>query len=208
MNLPLTHTWLSSALPSRRLIIVLHGLGDSSEGFLWLQDELDIASLNYLLLNAPEAYYSGYSWYDIERPLPGVERSRKILASVLEQTQREGYAPDQTFLFGFSQGCLMTLEFGSRYSSALGGYIGISGYCLSPESILREMNPATNNGNWLITHGTGDELLPASVTRAQMGRLNDGGFAIDYREYPKAHTIDPEREIGDIRAWLAPRVGL
>jgi phospholipase/carboxylesterase len=208
MDLPLTHIWQPAVSKSQKLLIVLHGLGDSVEGFHWLQEELGIDPLNYLLLNAPEPYYTGYSWYDIQDPLPGIERSRQVLARVLEQTEREGYAPGQTFLFGFSQGCLMTLEFGARHSSALAGYIGISGYCYSPEAILQQMNPAANNGNWLITHGTKDELLPVEVTRAQIKKFNAAGFAIDYREYSKAHTIDPEREIGDIRGWLASRVGL
>jgi phospholipase/carboxylesterase len=206
MDLALTHVWQPAAAKSQRLVIVLHGLGDSSAGFLWLQEELDIDSLNCLLLNAPDPYYTGYSWYDINDPLPGIARSRKLLTSILEETQRAGYPADQTFLFGFSQGCLMTLEFGSRHSAALAGYVGISGYSYSPDAILREMNPAVNNGNWLITHGTKDELLPAEMTRAQIKRLNDGGFKIDYREYPKTHTIDPQREFGEIRAWLAERV--
>src|SRR5690242_11076599 len=101
MDLPLTHVWQPATARSQRLLVVLHGLGDSSAGFHWLQDELGIDSLNYLLLNAPEPYYTGYSWYDIDNPLPGIERSRKLLARVLEQTAREGYSPDQTFLFGF-----------------------------------------------------------------------------------------------------------
>lgn len=205
MDLALTHNWKSASVQSQRLLIVLHGLGDSSAGFHWLQDELDIDSLNYLLLNAPDPYYSGYSWYDINDPLPGILRSRKLLTSVLEQTERAGYPPEQTFLFGFSQGCLMTLEFGSRYRSALAGYVGISGYCYSPDAILKEMNPAVNNGNWLVTHGTKDDLLPVEMTRAQIRKLNDSGFKIDYREYPKTHTIDPQREFGEIRSWLTAR---
>ena len=208
MRLPLTHVWQPAVTRSQRLLIVLHGFGDSSEGFLWLQEELDIDSLNYLLLDAPDPYYTGYAWYDIEHPLPGIERSRKLLSGVLERTGNEGYPPDQTFLFGFSQGCLMTLEFGSRHAKALAGYVGISGYCDSPDAILGEMNPAANNGNWLITHGTHDELLPVEVTRAQIQKLNGAGFAIDYREYPKAHTIDPQRELPDIRQWLASRSNL
>ncbi len=208
MHLPLTHVWQPARHKSQRLVIVLHGLGDSSEGFLWLQDELAIDSLNYLLLDAPDPYYTGYAWYDIEHPLPGIERSRRILGGVFESTEREGYPPDQTFLFGFSQGCLMTIEFGARHAKALGGYVGISGYCSSPDAILREMNPAANNGNWLITHGTRDELLPVEATRAQIQQLNAAGFNIDYREYPKPHTIDPERELPDIRQWLSSRCNL
>jgi len=106
MNLPLKHIWQPATSTSQRLVIVLHGRGDSAEGFLWLQEELGIDELNFLLLDAPDKYYTGYSWYDLPPDqLPGIQRSRELLAGVLEQTEREGYSPNQTFLFGFSQGC-------------------------------------------------------------------------------------------------------
>jgi phospholipase/carboxylesterase len=203
MNLPLTHLWQPARVKSNQLMIVLHGRGDSAEGFEWLQDELDIDSMNYLLLTAPDPYYTGFSWYDLPpNQLPGVVRSRRVLTEVLTETQAAGYPPDRTFLFGFSQGCLMTLEFGARYERPLAGYIGVSGYCHDPAALLREMNPAVNNGRWLITHGTDDELLPVETTRAQIRQLNAAGFKIAYREYVKPHTIDVERELPEIVRWL------
>src|SRR6185503_4648933 len=99
----------------------------------------------------------------------------------------------------------MTLEFGARYSRPLAGYIGISGYCYDVDAILREMNPAVNSGNWLITHGTEDNVLPVETTRSQIHSLIKAGFKIDYREYPKPHTIDPYRELADIRDWIRAR---
>ena len=206
MKLPLSHVWLPAKHPSDQLIVVLHGLGDSSRGFLWLQDELEIDSLNYLLLNAPEPYYSGYRWYDIEEdPLTGIVRSRKLLSEVFAVLQREEYPPEKTLLLGFSQGCLMTLEFGARHVDRLAGYVGISGYTIDPVALLRDLNPKVNHGDWLITHGTRDEVLPLEKTRAQMQILRDGGFKIDYREYSKTHTVDTERELPDIRQFIAER---
>lgn len=202
MNLPLTYIWQPSRVPSKRLMIVLHGRGDSAHGFEWLQDQLEIDSLNFLLLNAPDRYYTGFSWYDLPpEQLPGIIRSRKLLTEVLAETARNGYSPAETFLFGFSQGCLMTLEFGARYEHALAGYIGVSGYCYDPAALLKEMNPAVNTGRWLITHGTDDELLPVETTRGQIAQLNAGGFSIEYREYRKPHSVD-ERELYEIREWL------
>src|ERR1041385_281011 len=46
---------------SRRLLIALHGLGDSIEGYRWLPNALSLPWLNYLLVNAPDEYYGGYS---------------------------------------------------------------------------------------------------------------------------------------------------
>ncbi|HZI33613.1 MAG TPA: serine esterase, partial [Candidatus Binatia bacterium] len=47
---------------SRRLFVVLHGLGDSAAGWSWLPGALNLPWLNYLLVNAPDEYYGGYSW--------------------------------------------------------------------------------------------------------------------------------------------------
>ena len=41
---------------SRRLMVVLHGLGDSMEGYRWLPSALRLPWLNYLLVNAPDEY--------------------------------------------------------------------------------------------------------------------------------------------------------
>ena len=207
MNLPVDYLWQEAHEPSKRLMIVLHGRGDSAEGFRWLQDEMEIDSLNFLILTAPDPYYQGFSWYDMApNQLPGIVRSRKLLEQVFTATQTSGYGPEQTFLLGFSQGCLMTLEFGARYKHRLAGYIGISGYCYDPEALLREMSPEVNRGDWLITHGNDDDLLPAETTRAQIETLQSGGFKIDYREYAKTHTIDPERELPEIREWVQDRL--
>ena len=64
-DMPL-HSDLIPALEkgSRRLLIMLHGLGDSVQGYRWLPDALNLPWLNYLLVNAPDEYYGGYSWYD------------------------------------------------------------------------------------------------------------------------------------------------
>jgi phospholipase/carboxylesterase len=206
MNLPLTHIWQPARVSSNRLLVVLHGLGDSAEGFLGLQQMLDIDSLDYLLLNAPTPYYMGFSWYDLPpNQLPGILRSRKLLEKVFKEIAASGYAPERTFLLGFSQGCLMTLEFGARHEQRLGGYVGISGYSNDPGRLLREMNADVIHGDWLITHGTEDEMLPVERTRSQMQMLNKGGFKIDYREYKKSHTLDLQREAPDIREWLRAR---
>ena len=69
---------------SRRLLVVLHGLGDSREGYRWLTGALDLPWLNILLVDAPDQYYGGFSWYDYAGDaLPGVERSRKLLTSLV-----------------------------------------------------------------------------------------------------------------------------
>lgn len=194
--------WLPAGRPARHLLVFLHGRNDSAEGFLWLPEALAIEALDFLLLTAP-----GRSWYDLPpNQLPGILASRSLLAEVLAETERVGFPAERTFLAGFSQGCLMTLEFGARHPRLLAGYVGISGYAYDPEALLHDLAPAVRGGHWLVTHGTEDEVLPVARTREQMRRLREGGLALDYREYTKGHTIDPERELPAIRAWLLERM--
>lgn len=197
----------SLPLSEQFLLVVLHGRGDSAEGFEDLLPELGLPGLNALLLNAPDPYYTGYSWYELPpHQLPGIRRSRATLEKVFEEIGKQGFPAQRCFMLGFSQGCLMTLEFGSRYSRRLGGYVGISGYCYDESAIIQECVPANREGNWLVTHGTLDSVLPVERTRKQIEELKKAGFKVDYQEYPKDHTIDPGVELPYIREWLRARM--
>ena len=190
------------------MLVVLHGRGDSPAGFTWLQGQLNIDGLNVLLLQAPDDYYGGYSWYGMPPDqLPGIQRSRVLLDQVFQQITKSGFPADRCLLFGFSQGCLMTLEFGSRFFLPLAGYIGISGYAYDPDLILKEASKAVMLAPWLITHGTQDEVISVETTRAQMKTLIAGGFKIEYREYEKTHTIDDQKELPYLEAWIRERMG-
>ncbi len=192
---------------SRRLMVVLHGLGDSMDGYRWLPEAMRLAALNYLLVNAPDEYYGGWSWYDLPGDAaPGVLRSRKLLFELLDLLRERGFPTEQTLLFGFSQGCLMTLETGLRYPHRLAGLIGVSGYVHEPERLLREMPPVAAQQRVLLTHGTYDPLIPISRTRAQAQLLRDAGLQIEWREFAKEHTIAGEAELAVIRAFAAAPV--
>jgi len=192
---------------ARALLVVLHGRGDSYEGFSWLAPGLKIPGLAALLLNAPDPYYTGYSWYDLPpHQLPGIQRSRKLMDTVFNELRQQGFPPEKCILLGFSQGCLMTLEFGSRFPHRLAGYVGLSGYCYDEKAILAEAHPVALSGDWLITHGTRDEVLDIEKTRSQIAFLRGNGFEIDYREYEKAHVIDLKEEFSAIREWISRRV--
>ena len=82
---------------SRRLMVMLHGLGDSIEGYRWLPEALRLPWLNYLLVNAPDDYYGGFSWYNITGDhAPGVLRSRQLLFGLLDDLRARGYLTEQT----------------------------------------------------------------------------------------------------------------
>jgi phospholipase/carboxylesterase len=202
INIPLKHTFISSKLPSKKLMIILHGRGDSSQGFAFLPTYLDMDDMNYILLDAPYDYFGGYSWYDLPpNQLEGIAYSSSLLADTLDSLFEDDFEAKESFLFGFSQGSLLTFEFGARYEKVLSGYVAISGYIYDANMLLSEMDPKNKNANWLCTHGTQDDVLPYSTSKAQVATLQKGGFNIDFKSYEKPHSI-AEDELRMIKEWI------
>ncbi|NKQ40310.1 MAG: serine esterase [Sulfurovum sp.] len=201
-NLPLKNTFIPSSAPSKKLMIVLHGRGDSAEGFSWLPSYFNMDDMNYLLLNAPYDYYGGYSWYDLPpKQFEGITYSSAVLSEVLDTLFEEEFEASQSFIFGFSQGSLLVFEFAARYEKMLAGYIAISGYIYDAENLLKEMNPILKNANWICTHGTHDDVLPYGTSKSQVEVLQSAGFTIEFKSYDKAHNID-KKEIDMLVKWV------
>src|SRR5437588_7129703 len=188
---------------SRGLMIMLHGLGDSVAGYRWLPEALNLPWLNYLLVNAPDDYYGGFSWYDFGGDLaPGVERSRKLLFELLDEQRQKGFPTEQTVFGGFSQGCLMSVEVGLRYPHKFAGIVGISGHICDPDKLIEELSPVAHEQRLLITHGTIDPMIPFAGVREQINILKAAGLHIEWHEFVKAHTIAGEIDLEVIRAFV------
>lgn len=193
----------SAQKDSRRLLVALHGLGDSAAGFRWLPEALGLPWLNYLLVNAPDTYYGGYSWYDLyEDPGTGIRRSREMIFELLDAWRAKGFPTEQTVLAGFSQGCLMTIEVGARYPHLFAGLVGISGYVHEVERLVEELSPVARRQRFLITHGFQDPLVPFAETREQINLLKAAQLNISWHEFAKAHTIAGEAELSLIREFI------
>ena len=188
---------------SKRLMVMLHGLGDSMEGYRWLPEAMGLPWMNYLLVNAPDEYYGGYSWFDFAgNILPGVERSRRLLFDLLDSLHTQGFSHEQITFGGFSQGCLMSIEVGLRYPHRFAGIVGISGYVCEPDKLVQELSPLALQQRLLITHGTLDPMIPFAEVREQVNILKAAGLRIEWHEFVKQHTIAGEDELEVIRNFL------
>jgi phospholipase/carboxylesterase len=202
-TLPITwprHRFVPANRPSGKLVIGLHGRGDSLSGLGWLPQAIGLPDVAYLFLNAPDAWEAGYSWYD--RPPdqePGIRRSRDLLFGLLRELALQGWQSRDIVLFGFSQGCLMAMDVGQRYAQPLAGICGVSGYLFFPDRIEAEALPHARTMPWLITHGTRDALLPIETTRAQIELLQAAGIPVEWHEIDKGHVFHPRQETPLIR---------
>lgn len=188
---------------SRRLMVVLHGLGDSLNSYRTFPAEIRLPWLNYLLVNAPNSYVLSFSWFDFPGdPTPGAERSYRALEQLLDTQRERGFPTEQTVLFGFSQGCLMVWETGVRYPHRFAGCIGVSGFMREPRQLLAARSPVAAEQRFCITHGMLDELLPIETSRKQVEQMRSAGLQVEWKEIVKGHTIEPFGEMLLLRRFI------
>lgn len=205
------YEWIeaSSSVPrhKQRLMIVLHGCGDSLKGFRSLKDELKLPEMNYLLLNAPRKYDGGYTWYAFE---PNHERGilavREKLTLLLGELNEQGWSPDQIFLYGLSQGCLVSIDFALFSGVKIAGVVGISGYVQFWKGWKKLLADEAFEIPLLITHGVFDKEIFLLDTREQVEKLKQAGLNVLFKEFNKGHETDAEFEAPFIRKWVKSQI--
>lgn len=196
------HEFIPARQPSDKLMIVLHGKGDSLVPFREFDKELKMQDLNFLLLNAPQKFLGGYSWYKEPPHLDDeVIQVREKMFQLLDEVIHQGWKPENIFLFGFSQGCLISADVAMHFPYQLGGVIGISGYFVFFPQWRKRLNSGAQRTPWLLTHGFRDTILPLHITKFGVKKLLSAGLKVDWIEINKGHVLK-EQEYPMIRKWL------
>ncbi|MBL7545277.1 MAG: serine esterase [Bdellovibrionaceae bacterium] len=187
---------------SKKMMIVLHGRGDSLKPFKNFDQELGISELNYLLLNAPRKYLKGFSWYG-EPPFEktGVLRIRSKLFDLIHELEKKGYKTENIFLFGFSQGCLVSADVALNYPKKFGGVLGISGYFHFFPRWRQSLTVDSKKTPWIMTHGYKDDILPYQDTKFGAEKLKDAGLDIEFISLNKKHDMIDE-ELPILKRWV------
>ncbi len=190
-----------------RWCLVLHGLGDSMDGWKPAAPLFAVDGLGFIFANAPDSYYGGYSWFDLSPDLSPdptqIRRSRAALHELIAHLLRQlGITPERLLLLGFSQGSLMAVDQALRADRRFAGVVGISGFMALLEEFPADFGPAARSQRLLLTHGTHDERIPLAFARRQRDQLIALGVTPTWKEYAKGHSLDQAREVGDIRAFI------
>lgn len=201
-----SYKFIPAGRHSEKLMIVLHGKGDSIRPFRHFDEEMQVPDLNYLLLNAPKKFLDGYSWYgDPPYEKNGISKIREKLFQLLAELEEQGWQSHNIFFFGFSQGSLISADIGLNYPKRLGGIVGISGYFHFYPRWRQNLSREALKTPWVFTHGQKDELLRIDETKYGVDKLRDAGFKVDWVELDKDHVLT-EEEMPVIRKWVQDRL--
>jgi len=162
----------------KKLIFMLHGYGDTADNFINIAGALDqpVWQANYFALNAPSVipnYSIGRQWFELypngvyindagPNEIKIIHSQVKIAVQKIEQTiikQKNKFNLSfcDCILLGFSQGGIMTFEFGNFFQNQLAGLAVVSGRIMKRDKITNQNVLQTPI---FISHGDQDDVLP------------------------------------------------
>ncbi len=169
-----------------RVLVLLHGRGDSPAGILRLVDDIYVRGVRYL---APAA--AGRVWYPGELTEPVTQRRRAYLDSAFGQVERAlaearslGVDPEDVVLAGFSQGASVATEFATRRPRRYGGLVALAGGLLGPTD---ELGPRAGSldGTPAVCGVGGDDphvsVEHAEATAAALSQMDADASAETYQ---------------------------
>lgn len=202
-SLPLKAKLIKASTVSPYLVIVFHGSGDRPESFKSFPRELGLRHMNFLLVQAPRAYLSGFSWYPFSRnSAKAIVALREKIDELVDQWVGKGFQEENIFIIGHSQGAHTALQYSVFGKRRLGGVMCSGGYLKFPKNWRKNITNEAKDIPLLFTHGTKDDIVKIQETRENALLLSSEGFRVRWIEIVKGHELDHPVEIGAMKDWL------
>jgi phospholipase/carboxylesterase len=200
-------------------VICLHGLGASGYDLAPLAQTFDLPGVRFVFPTAPAipiTMNQGMempAWYDIKSldfnsraHLPDLNDSiAAVHALIADEQSKQGIAPENIFIMGFSQGGAMALEVGLHYSQKLAGIISLSAYAPRADKSFENLSSANSGTPIFQAHGKQDSVVPLAAGEFAKDKLLALGYSPDWHTYDMAHEISIS-EVTDIKQWFLKRV--
>ncbi|MEQ9262114.1 MAG: alpha/beta hydrolase-fold protein [Owenweeksia sp.] len=215
-NLSLVHEVLAPQQSNEKppLLIMLHGFGSNEQDLFSMAPMLN---QKFLIVSARAPHqlpWGGFAWYEINfeqlgegkmSNIPQAKESVKRIETFVKEVQEAyGGDPENTWLMGFSQGCILSYAVAMRSPMNFKGVLALSGYILK-EITPDQFNPAElQELVFFVSHGIQDDVLPVEWARQSVKILEKLNVEHQYCEYPMGHGVIPEC-FEDIKKWLKTR---
>lgn len=203
------------------VVIWLHGLGDSGNGFapivpeLQLSDELGIRFVFPHAPVRPVTINNGMqmrAWYDIvsleldqRADVQGVRESADSVEALINAEIAKGVPAHKIVLAGFSQGGVIALHLGPRFAQKLGGIMALSTYLSEPEKLSSEAHSANKDTEIFFAHGQQDDVVPMFLGHGAYKVFEQNGYQVLWKDYLMQHNVC-HQQIRDISDWLKAKL--
>jgi len=128
---------------AKAVMIMIHGRGASAQDILSLAYEIDLPDTTYIAPQAKDNTWYPYSFLSpIDQNEPGLSSGLALIDSIVDMVLQKGFASEQIYLLGFSQGACLSLEYVAQNPKKFGGVFGLCGGLIGPA-----LNPLSYDGN-------------------------------------------------------------
>ncbi|WP_017443852.1 alpha/beta hydrolase [Gayadomonas joobiniege] len=217
MAKPLEYIDVNPAGDVKKLVVWMHGLGDSGHGFAPIVPQLKLSStlgVRFVFPHAPQravTINNGLSmpaWYDIKNidfasrvDMAGVSESASSLIQLIETQLAEYQLTYQDLVIaGFSQGGVMTYHLAHLIQEPCAGLLALSCYSATPEPV-KPLNKNVLNTPVMAMHGRADNVVPFELGKAAAEKMQSAGFTVTWHDYAMQHNVCPQ-QIEQISTWL------
>lgn len=196
------------------VLILLHGLGDTSVSFANLGRQFALPETTCISLQAPTPLpldLGGFHWGDditFEQPSgqmdfdTGFTRAVKIIKQgIIEDglVKKCGYKAREVMLFGFGQGAMAALATAASMTEELGGIVSIGGPLPSSDKTVKAVKTPV-----LVLGGSSNTL----ISRTALDRLKAAFQNVEYQKWNRAGDGMPRNreEVLPIMRFFARRL--
>ena len=197
------------------LLIMLHGYGSNEKDLFSFADELP-DELLIISVQAPLSLgFGSYAWYTIHfdssdaskfSDIPEAKKALSKIAQFIDEVLL-AYKVDANniFLFGFSQGTILSTAFALNHPDKVQHVIALSGYV--NEELLEDNFTANDLSklDFFVSHGSSDQVIPVTWARKTPAFLNALKVPHTYQEYPVGHGVAPQN-FYDLLHWIKARI--
>ena len=197
------------------VIILLHGYGSNEEDLFSFAEELPDSML-VISVRAPlNMGFGSYAWYTIHfetndsskfSDIPEAKEALDKIGIFIDEIISEYKVDkDKIFLFGFSQGTILSIAFALNNPDKIQHVVALSGY-VNVELLNKDVGISNfRNLDFFVSHGSVDQVIPVIWARKTPGFLNNLGIKNSYQEYPVGHGVAPQN-FYDLNDWIKERI--
>eukprot|EP00039_Didymoeca_costata_P026009 m.14690 g.14690 ORF g.14690 m.14690 type:complete len:181 (+) comp5188_c0_seq1:1002-1544(+) len=144
-----------------------------------------------------------------ESHIRGLSRCRKLVHKLIQRLSRCGWDSRDVYMFGFSQGGTVVLDFVISTSFSMGGAISVSGPLFEWHTKKEHRQTKGEAAPLLLTLGCKDPNVSMQNARQVAKKLRSSGLNLEISEFERGHGMpNTKDEMRTIHGVLSSRFRL
>ena len=209
------------------IVVFLHGLGDTGEGWSWgfKQNPIRNSKIKYIFPTAdqmPVTLNAGFrmnSWFDLYGLSPNTEEdtegikaaSRKLTEMVDKELAENPHLSEKNVVIGgFSQGGALALytafnRFNAESGNPYGGVIALSTWLPLRDQFLKDEGKALTemrDTKVFQGHGEADQVVPFQFGQLTSKIIKQTSLSSEFKSYRGMQHSSCEEEMGDVKNFI------